>query len=61
VAALEAIRARREGLHLSRIELARRAGVSFSHLSNIEQGAVPRGGHALDRIPAALDDAEREA
>jgi len=57
----EAIRARRTALKLSRIALSQHAGVSFSHLSNVENGAIPKGGHALAKILDALDELEREA
>ncbi|MDX6436772.1 MAG: Helix-turn-helix domain [Gaiellaceae bacterium] len=39
---------------LTRIQLAALAGVSFSQLSNIEQGAVPKRSAVLKRALAAI-------
>lgn len=55
-----ALRRRREGLNLSRIQLASAAGCGLAQLSAIEGGAVPRKSRVLDDAEQALDRIERD-
>ena len=50
----DALRAARREAGLTRIQLAALADVSFSQLSNIEQGAVPKRSGVLERAFAAI-------
>lgn len=61
VVASDELRLRRTRLGLSRAELAAAAECSLSTVSNIEQGAVPRRGYALERMRAALNRLEKAA
>jgi predicted transcriptional regulator len=54
------VRARREKVGLTRVQLAVRAALSVTHLANIEAGVIPAGGAAFGRVLDALSVAEAE-
>lgn len=55
---VQELRARREAAGLTRLELARRAGISLTWLQTIEGGVVPRRSQAVACVLAALHEAE---
>jgi transcriptional regulator with XRE-family HTH domain len=54
----ETLRARRLAVGLTQRQLAIAAGCSLTWVSNIEAGCIPHRSDALERIRAALDQAE---
>lgn len=53
------IRERRHCLHVSRLDLSIRSGVSTSWIQELEAGQEPRG-KAMTAVLAALDELEAE-
>lgn len=55
------LRARRERLGITRLQLAIQAGISMAWLASLEGGMRPEGSNALAKVRATLAELEREA